>query len=153
MVAFMVELFWKQLFSEGKLYLSTSLISTIALHIEMLSSVDGMLELIQEPDGVYLKPKQHYGINWRPEPRFGRIKIYWLYSRNKRQAPVHNPIILCNLLLFGCAFKLLELIENLRCIILGSYCLNTTNRVRIVAMLIGPVKVEWLPVTRKLYRS
>ena len=39
-----------QLFSEGKLYLSTSLISTIALHIEMLSSVDGMLELIQEPD-------------------------------------------------------------------------------------------------------
>ena len=51
MVAFMVELFWKQLFSEGKLYLSTSLISTTALHIEIKSLVDGTYELIQEPDG------------------------------------------------------------------------------------------------------
>ena len=34
-----------------KLYLSTSLISTTALHIEIISLVDGMYELIQEPDG------------------------------------------------------------------------------------------------------
>ena len=39
-----------QLFSKGKLYLSTSLISSIALHIEIISLVDGMYELIQEPD-------------------------------------------------------------------------------------------------------
>ena len=39
-----------QLFSEGNLYLSTSLISTTALHIEIISLVDGTYELIQEPD-------------------------------------------------------------------------------------------------------
>ena len=50
MIAFLVELFWKQLFSEGKLYSSTSLISTTALHIEIKSLVDGTYELIQEPD-------------------------------------------------------------------------------------------------------
>ena len=50
MVAFMVELFWKQLFSEGKLYLSTSLISSTVLHIEIISLVDGTYNFIQEPD-------------------------------------------------------------------------------------------------------
>jgi len=115
----------------------------------MLSLVDGTLELIQEPDGVYLKPKQHCGINWRPEPRFWRIKIYWLYRHNKRQAPVHNPIILCKLLLFSCAFKLLELNKNLRCIILGTYWLNTRFESELAALLIGPVKVGWLSVTRE----
>ena len=39
-----------QLFSEGKLYSSTSLISTTALHIEIISLVDGTYELIEEPD-------------------------------------------------------------------------------------------------------
>ena len=34
-----------------KLYLSTSLISTTALHIEIISLVDGTYEFIQEPDG------------------------------------------------------------------------------------------------------
>ena len=33
-----------------ELYLSTSLISSIALHIEIISLVDGIYELIQEPD-------------------------------------------------------------------------------------------------------
>ena len=37
-------------FSEGKLYLSTSLISSIALHIEIISLVNETYELIQEPD-------------------------------------------------------------------------------------------------------
>ena len=40
-----------QLFSEGKLYLSTSLISSTALHIETISLVDGTYKLFQEPDG------------------------------------------------------------------------------------------------------
>ena len=39
-----------QLFSEVKLYLSTSLILSTALHIEIISLVDGTYELIQEPD-------------------------------------------------------------------------------------------------------
>ena len=63
---------------------------------------------------------------------------------------MHNPNILCNLLSFTCSFKLLELNANLKCIILGTYCLNTRSRVRLDSMLIGPVKVKWLPVTREL---
>ena len=39
-----------QLFSEGKLYLSTSLISSTALHIEIISLVDRTYEFIQELD-------------------------------------------------------------------------------------------------------
>ena len=39
-----------QIFSEGKLYLSTSLISSTALHIETISLVNGTYEFIQEPD-------------------------------------------------------------------------------------------------------
>ena len=38
-------------FSEGKLYSSTSLILTTALHIEITSLADRTYELIQEPDG------------------------------------------------------------------------------------------------------
>ena len=40
-----------QLYSEGKLYSSTSLISTTAFHVETTSLADGTYELIQEPDG------------------------------------------------------------------------------------------------------
>ena len=43
-------LYWITTFSEGKLYLSTSLNPTIALHIEIISLVDGTYELIQGPD-------------------------------------------------------------------------------------------------------
>ena len=46
----MVEL---QLYSEGKLYSSTLLISTTAFHIEATSLADGTYELIQEPDGDF----------------------------------------------------------------------------------------------------
>ena len=41
----------KLLFIEGKLYLSTSLISSPALHIETISLVDRTYELFQELDG------------------------------------------------------------------------------------------------------
>ena len=40
-----------QLYSEGKLYSSTSLTQNIAFHIEENSLADGMYELIQEPEG------------------------------------------------------------------------------------------------------
>ena len=46
----MVEL---QLYSEGKLYSSTSLFLTIAFHIDTTSLADGTYELIQEPDGDF----------------------------------------------------------------------------------------------------
>ena len=39
------------LYSEGKLYSSTSLFSTIAFHIEATPLADGTYELIHEPDG------------------------------------------------------------------------------------------------------
>ena len=40
-----------QLYSEGKLYSSTSLTQNIAFHIEANSLADGTYELIQEPEG------------------------------------------------------------------------------------------------------
>ena len=125
---------------------------TIAFHIEITPLVDGTYELIQEPDGNFWSLGQRRRINWNLKLLFGSVKAYWLYRHYWRQAPVHNPIIskLCNLLLITYAFKLLELNENLRCIILGSYWLNTRIWVRIDAMLIGLVKVGWLHVTREL---
>jgi len=39
-----------QLYSEGKLYSSTSLTQIVASHIEATSLADGTYELIQEPD-------------------------------------------------------------------------------------------------------
>ena len=58
----------QQLFSEEKLYLSTSLISTTTLHIEIISLVDGMYELIQKPDGnIFEVQTKCCGINWSPE--------------------------------------------------------------------------------------
>ena len=42
-----------QLFSEGKLYSSTSLISTTAFHIEATSLADRTYKLIQEPVGDF----------------------------------------------------------------------------------------------------
>ena len=45
-----------QLFSEGKLYSSTSLIfPNIASHIETTSLADGTYELIQDPDGDFFE--------------------------------------------------------------------------------------------------
>ena len=81
---------------------------------------------------------------------FGRARIYWPYRHLCRQAPLYNPIISNYATYYFYAFKLLELSENTRCIILGSYWLNTRFESELDAMLIGPVKVEWLPVTREL---
>jgi hypothetical protein len=46
-----------------------------------------------------------------------------------------------------------ELHWNLSCIFLRTYVLNTRTWVQLAAKLIGPVEVEWLPVTRELYKS
>ena len=89
-----------QLFSEEKLYLSTSLISTTALHIEIISLVDettnssrnqtrillkskSTLRKItktwmwtRSPRVNYMKSNQCCRINWSPEPRFRRTEAY-----------------------------------------------------------------------------
>ena len=121
-----------QLFSEGKLYSSTSLIYIYC--IAYRNNIVSRRNIQAHPGirwGFLQSSSQRCWINWSPELRFGRNKTYWLYRHHWRQAPVHNPIIfkLCNLLLlFTYAFKLLELNENLRCIILGTYWLNTKSK-------------------------
>jgi len=120
-----------QLLSEGKLYSSTSLISNHCIaYRNNLVSRRNVRAYPGTRWGFLRSSGQQCWINWSPELWFGRTKVHWLYRLYHRQAPVHNPIILYNLLLFTCAFKLLELIENPRCIFLGTYCLNTRIWVR-----------------------
>ena len=49
-----------QLYSEGKLYSSTSLTQIIASHIEAISLADETYELIQEPDGDISKAQANF---------------------------------------------------------------------------------------------
>ena len=141
-----------QLFSEGKLYSSTSLIYIYCIAYRNIVSRRN-IRIYPGTRRGFLRSSGQRWINWSPELWFGRTKDHWLSRLQYRQAPVHNPIILCNLLPFTCALKLLELNANLKCIILGTYYLNTRNRVRLDAMLIGLVKVEGFPVSREIYRS
>jgi hypothetical protein len=46
-----------------------------------------------------------------------------------------------------------ELYWNLSCIFIETCVLNTRTWVWLAAKLIGPVEVEWFPITRELYRS
>jgi len=118
-----------QLFSEGKLYSSTSLIYIYCIAYRNIVSRRN-IRIYPGTRRGFLRSSGQRWINWSPELWFGGTKDPWLFNLQYRQAPVHNPIILCNFLyLFSCAFKLLELNENLRCIILGTYCLNTKNKV------------------------
>ena len=50
MVAFLIEFYYITTFSEGKLYLSTSQFLSTALHIEIISLVNGTYKFIQELD-------------------------------------------------------------------------------------------------------
>jgi len=112
-----------QLYSEGKLYSSTSLFPIIAFHIEITPLADGTYELIQEPDGD------------NSEVQANIVELTEVPNSDSEEPKSTDPIDtttgktrciilffnLCNSLLFTCAFKLLELNENLRCIILGTY--------------------------------
>ena len=136
-----------QLFSEGKLYSSTSLIFNFCISYRSYSA--SRRHLRAHPRSrrgfSFWSSGQRGRFNRSPELWFGRARNYWPYRYLCWQAPEHNPIIskLCNLsLLFTCAFKLLELIENPSCIILGTYWLNTRYESELDAMLIGLVKVE-----------
>ena len=145
-----------QLFSEGKLYSSTSLIVS-KYCISYRSHSASRRNLRAHPGAkrgfFFWSSGQHCRTNRSSELWFGRAKIHWPYRYFYRQAPVHNPIISNYATYCFYAFKFLEMNENLRCIILGTYCLNSRNRVRLDAMLIGPVKVEGFSVSREIYRS
>ena len=83
------------LFSEGKLYSSTSLISNHC--IAYRNNIVSRRNLRDHPGtrrGFLLSSGQCCWINWSPELRFGRTPTYWLYRHFYRQAPVHNPSIL-----------------------------------------------------------
>ena len=115
-----------QLYSEGKLYSSTSLIPTTAFHLKRTSLADGMYELIQEPDGD-ISEAQANVVKLTEVPNSDSEEPKSTDSIDNTTGKTRCIILffnLCNSLLFTCAFKLLELIENLRCIILDTYCLK-----------------------------
>ena len=84
-----------QLFSEGKLYSSTSLISNFC--IAYRNNLASRRNIRAHPGAgrEFLWSSSKYcWNNWSHELYFGRAKIYWLYRHHWRQAPVHNSIIL-----------------------------------------------------------
>ena len=85
-----------QLYSEGKVYSSVSLLISnycIAYRNNIVSR-QNIRAYLGTRWGYFWSPCQCCGINWSPELRFGRVKAYWLYRHHWRQALAHNPIIL-----------------------------------------------------------
>ena len=83
------------LFSEGKLYSSTSLISIY--RISYRNNIISRRNVRAHPGsrrGFLWSLSQYCWNNWSPELWFGRTPTYWLYKHFYRQAPVHNPSIL-----------------------------------------------------------
>jgi len=82
------------LFSEGKLYSSTSLISNFCISYRHYS--DSRRHLRAHPGSrwgfFFWSSSQHCRTNRSPELCFGRANLYWSYRQLYRQAPVHNPI-------------------------------------------------------------
>jgi hypothetical protein len=112
-----------QLYREGELYLSTSLFPIIAFHIELTPLVDETYELIQELDGDIFEA-QAIVVELTKVPNSDSEEpksTDSLDTTTGKTRCIFYYFKLCNLLLFTCAFKLLELNENLRCIILGTY--------------------------------
>ena len=84
-----------QLFSEGKLYSSTSLISNYCIIYR--NNIVCRRNIRAHPGtrrGYFWSPGQCCWTNWSSAFRFGRAKAYWLFRHHWRQALVHNPIIL-----------------------------------------------------------
>ena len=83
-----------QLYSEGKLYSSTSLISNFCIaYRNNLASRRNIRAHPGARRGFFWSLGQYGWINGSPEFKFGRAKAYWLYRHHWRQAPMHNPII------------------------------------------------------------
>ena len=105
------------------------------MHIETTSLVDGTYELIQEPDEDFSEAQINTmeltedlnSNSEEPQPtEFIDTNI------GKPRCIILLFQIMQLMLLFICAFKLLELNENLRCIILDSYA-NRTGKSRVIA--------------------
>ena len=82
-----------QLFSEGKLYSSTSQIYIYCIAYRNIVSRRNIWNYPGTRRG-FLRSSGQRWINWSPELWFGRTKDHWLYKHRYRQAPVHDPIIL-----------------------------------------------------------
>jgi hypothetical protein len=68
---------------------------------------------------------------------------------------VHDPSIQLTqlLFLFTYAFKFIGVDWNPSYMILDTYVMNTRTGVRVDALLIGLVKVEWFSTTQENYKS
>ena len=83
-----------QLFSEEKLYSSTSLNSKYCIaYRNNIASRRNIRTYSGTRRGFLWCSDQRCWINWNSEPRFGRTPVYWLHRHLYRQAPEHNPII------------------------------------------------------------
>jgi len=107
-----------QLSSEGKLYSSIVpyFFPTIALHIEITPLVDGTYELIQEPDGDISEAQANVvELTEASNSDSEEPKSTDSIDTNIGQPRYILPLFLklCKSVLFSCAFKLLELNENL----------------------------------------
>ena len=83
-----------QLFSEGKLYSSTSLIYFYCITYRNIVSRRQIRVHPGSRRGFFFWSSGQRWINWSPELWFGRTSTYWLYKHRYRQAPVHNLITL-----------------------------------------------------------
>ena len=94
----------------------------IASHIEIIPLVDGTYELIQEPDGDFSEA-QINTVELAEDLNFNSEEPQHTDSLDTSTGKPRCIILLFQIItiLFACAFKLLELNENLRCIILGTY--------------------------------
>ena len=102
---------------------STLLFPTIALHIEITPLADGTYELTQEPDGDFSEAQANIvELTEAPNSDSEDPKSTDSLDINTCKPRYIFPIFkLCNSVLPSCAFKLLELNENSRCIILGTH--------------------------------
>ena len=95
-INFIIYFIGLSLFSEVKLYSSTSLIFS-KYCISYRSHPASRWNLWAHPGsrrGFLWSSSQYCWNNWSPELRFGRTPAYWPHRHLCRQAPVHNPIIL-----------------------------------------------------------
>ena len=97
----------------------------IEFHIEVTPLADGIYELTQEPDGDFSSEAQANVIELTEAPNFDSEEPNFTDPTDTSTGKPRCIILLFQiiqlLLLFTCAFKLLELNENPSCIILGTY--------------------------------
>ena len=93
-INFIIYFIGLSLFSEGKLYSSTSLIFNFCNSYR--NHPASWRNIRAHPGarrGLFWSSGQRGRFNWSPELWFRRARIYWPYRHLCRQAPVHNPII------------------------------------------------------------